>query len=66
MSDRKTDNGTLVSEHEKSFRDDIEAVLKKHGAEFILTDDGGEYGTHSPVLEVEFKDYRIPDFNYLD
>ena len=41
-----------AAQREAAFRKDLEALLKKHKAELLITDDGGEYGMHQGVAEV--------------
>ena len=38
---------------ESDFREDLEAVLDKHCARLVITDDGKQFGLHSPVLMIE-------------
>ncbi len=37
-------------ERETDFRKDLESLLKKHGAELEITDDGKPYGMSSPIV----------------
>ena len=37
---------------EKRFRKALEKLLKEHGAELDVTDDGKEYGLHSGVARI--------------
>jgi hypothetical protein len=41
-----------AAEREAAFRADFEELLKRHKAEFDVTDDGRPYGLHSGVAEV--------------
>lgn len=41
-----------AAEREAAFREDFEALLKRHKAEFDVTDDGRPYGMHSGVAEI--------------
>ena len=41
-----------ATQREKEFRDDLQALCDKHGAELKITDDGRDYGMHSGVCIV--------------
>lgn len=39
-----------AKQRENDFRSDFEKLLKKHGAEFQITDDGEPFGFHSGIV----------------
>ena len=43
---------TSAAEREKKFREDLKALLEKHGAELNITDDGSPWGGHRGVATI--------------
>lgn len=41
-----------AKQRENDFRSDFEKLLKKHGAEFQITDDGKPFGFHSAIAVI--------------
>lgn len=41
-----------AQESEKAFREDFELFLKKHHAEYEITDDGASYGMHHGIVVI--------------
>lgn len=49
-------------DREHSFRVELEALLKAHGAELTVTDDGEPYGMQSPLCRIEMDAvYKTPN-----
>ena len=54
-----------AKEREADFLRDLDALLKKHGAEILVTDDGKAYGMHSGIAEVTMDSEWDADGNQL-
>lgn len=54
-----------AKERESAFLQDLYALLKTHGAEIIVTDDGRPYGMHSGIAEVTMDSEWDTDGNQL-
>jgi hypothetical protein len=50
---------------EAAFRADLEALLKRHGAEMTITDDGKPWGLHSAVVVITML-ADAPDLPYVE
>ena len=40
-------------QREQHFKEELQSLLKRHGAEIVLTDDGKKYGKHSVIALVQ-------------
>lgn len=52
-----------AAQREKAFRDDLAALLDKHGAQMDITDDKRNYGMHSGIVVITmpawFENYEV-------
>jgi len=54
-----------AKERERQFRENLMDIIKKHGAEIIITDDGKPYGMQSGVVVISMCAKYDDDGNQL-
>jgi hypothetical protein len=53
------------AEREARFRADLAELLKRHGAEMTITDDGEPWGLHSPIVMIRMSGETV-DLPYME
>lgn len=53
-----------AEEREAAFRADLKDLLKRHGAEMDITDDGKPFGLHSPIVIIRMSGETV-DLPYI-